>query len=140
MSQTPHLTIAQQNDLFRTSMPTLVPLLIADGALEIMEKPLLLVARGWSHLRGDLVLTQGIAGLAPPTLSQVLERVRTFRAFTEDNDPHGEHDFGSLDVDGAGTVFWKIDAYAPCMERGSEDAANPDVTVRVLTIMLASEY
>ena len=27
----------------------------------------------------------------------LLQRVRAFDAFTEDNDPHGEHDFGSID-------------------------------------------
>jgi hypothetical protein len=60
-------------------------------------------------------------------------------SFTEDNDPHGEHDFGAFEHEGA-RIFWKIDYYAPDMEHGSENPADPKQTVRVLTIMLASEY
>ena len=59
--------------------------------------------------------------------------------FTEDNDPHGEHDFGSFELAGR-KFFWKIDYYDANMEFGSEDPADPAKTTRVLTIMLAEEY
>ena len=61
------------------------------------------------------------------------------RRFSEDNDPHGEHDFGSFEVDGE-NYFFKLDYYSPDMEGGSEDPADPEKTTRVLTIMRADEY
>jgi Protein of unknown function (DUF3768) len=65
--------------------------------------------------------------------------VQSFKDFTEDNDPHGEHDFGSFEYAGE-RCFWKIDYYDKAMEYGSDDPADPAKTTRVLTIMLAEEY
>ena len=62
-----------------------------------------------------------------------------FDSFTEDNDPHGEHDFGAFDFKDE-RIFWKIDYYDAACEYGCEDPADPSKTTRVLTIMLASEY
>jgi hypothetical protein len=89
--------------------------------------------------RGKVVMTAGVAALPEDTLTQVLERVRHFDEFTTDNDPHGEHDFGSFEVGGV-TYFFKLDYYSPDMECGSEDPADPEKTTRVLTIMRADEY
>lgn len=100
------------------------------------------------------VTTEGFRGLPEADQSRVRELVETFDAFTSDNDPYGERDFGAIyrDADGRWTtsyptqgklaekVFWKIDAYDRDLRFGSEDPANPAVTRRVLTIMLASEY
>jgi uncharacterized protein DUF3768 len=88
---------------------------------------------------GQVVMTLGVAALAEDELAQVLERVRAYDEFTKDNDPHGEHDFGNLVVAGV-TYFFKVDYYAPDMEGGSEDTADPEKTMRVLTIMRADEY
>ena len=88
---------------------------------------------------GLLVRTQGIFALSPEDQSAIREKVETFDAFTEDNDPHGERDFGAFDHNGE-RIFWKIDYYAPDLMHGTEDPADPKQTVRVLTIMLASEY
>ena len=88
---------------------------------------------------GRIVMTSGVAALAEDKLAQVLERVRGFDDFTNDNDPHGEHDFGNFAVGGV-TYFFKLDYYAPDMEGGSEDPADPEKTTRVLTIMRADEY
>ncbi|MBP2231735.1 acetylornithine/succinyldiaminopimelate/putrescine aminotransferase [Azospirillum agricola] len=102
------------------------------------------IARLNDHLRrtfdgGRVVITAGIAALAPLHLNLVLAGVRTFNAFTVDNDPCSEHDCATLVVRGVG-VLWKIDYYDPTMTYLSSDAADPSVTVRVLTIMLADEY
>ncbi len=65
--------------------------------------------------------------------------MRRFTGFTEDNDPHGEHDFGALDIQNE-KVFWKIDYFDLALQAHSPNAANEGVTKRVLTMMLASEY
>lgn len=88
---------------------------------------------------GKVMITQGVQALRQELLQQVLDVVKTFDDFTPDNDPHGEHDFGSFKVDGV-SVFWKIDYYDRAMEAGSPDPSDPEVTTRVLTIMLAEEY
>jgi Protein of unknown function (DUF3768) len=88
---------------------------------------------------GKAVVTAGIAALSPDDMTAIFERVRAFNSFTEDNDPHGEHDFGAFDHDGE-RIFWKIDYYAPDLIHGSENPADLSQTVRVLTILLASEW
>ena len=62
-----------------------------------------------------------------------------FDRFDEDNDPYGEHDFGALEVEGE-RLFFKIDYYDHDLSAHSPDPADPSVTKRLLTIMLADEY
>jgi hypothetical protein len=59
--------------------------------------------------------------------------------FTPDNDPYGEHDFGSFSY-AAETIFWKFDYYDLDLQMHSPDPSDPTVTTRVLIIMLADEY
>ncbi len=68
-----------------------------------------------------------------------IKAVHTFSEFTSDNDPHCEHDFGHLVVDGV-SLNWKIDYYDLSLTCHSPDPANPALTQRVLTLMLAEEY
>ena len=89
--------------------------------------------------RGRLFLTAGIAGKSQGDQAEIMRRVVEFSDFTEDNDPHGEHDFGAFDFAGE-RIFWKIDYYDLAMKNGSPDPADPMVTTRVLTILLAEEY
>jgi hypothetical protein len=88
---------------------------------------------------GQTVLTPGIASLPPDALIAALKAVAAFDAFTPDNDPYGEHDCASLDVQGH-RVMWKIDYYDAELRHHSDDPTNPYLTRRVLTIMLAEEY
>jgi hypothetical protein len=81
----------------------------------------------------------GIRALPEADQSAIREQVMRFNAFTEDNDPYGERDFGAFEHNGQ-KIFWKIDYYAPDMERSSYNPADPRQTIRVLTIMLAEEY
>lgn len=88
---------------------------------------------------GKVLLTQTVASLDEFSKARVLKAIRTFEAFNDDNNPHGERDFVSVDVSGE-VYFGKIDYYAPDMEHGSDDPADPKKTVRVLTIMHHSDY
>ncbi len=88
---------------------------------------------------GKVMTTQGVDQLDELTSIKLFSAVMHYDEFTEGDDPYGEHDFGKVVIDGQ-TFFWKIDYYDTRMEYGSEDPANPHVTTRVLTIMLASEY
>jgi hypothetical protein len=88
---------------------------------------------------GRLVMTQGIAALGEETVERVVRTIRSFDDFDADNDPYAEHDFGAFEIDG-GKIFFKIDYFDKALTFGSADPADPTVTERVLTIMLASEY
>ena len=88
---------------------------------------------------GRVMMTAGIGALPDHVRGEIIAAVRAFKQFDADNDPHGEHDFGSLTVAGH-RVFWKIDAFDRSLRLHSSDAADPTVTVRVLTLMLAEEY
>ena len=102
---------------------------------------------------GRVFLTRGVLARGHLFVGAAIAAVREFSDFTEDNDPHGEHDFGAFDLDGE-RLNWKIDYYAtddvrikwreneytPELEFGSEHPEDPAVTHRVLTILLADEY
>jgi Protein of unknown function (DUF3768) len=92
-----------------------------------------------TFIGGQVVMTAGVADLPLDVKASAMLQVQRFVGFNADNDPHGEHDFGSLEVAGE-TFFWKIDYYDRDMMFGSEDPADPETTTRVLTIMLSHEY
>jgi hypothetical protein len=104
------MTIAELNDAFRTT-----------------------------GIGGLTYATSGINALSGDAQIEIYRRVRSFDSFTPDNDPRGEHDFGSFEHDGR-TIFWKIDYYDCDLKSGSPDPADPEETTRVLTILLAEEY
>ncbi|HNX02172.1 MAG TPA: DUF3768 domain-containing protein [Candidatus Cloacimonas sp.] len=90
------------------------------------------------------VTTFGIQDKFPDPRA-LLTEIANFNTFTEENDPYGEHDFGSINFGEdksrniKGTkVFWKIDYYAPDLI-GGIDPLDP-ACVRIITIMLAEEY
>lgn len=83
----------------------------------------------------NVFMTRGVQDM-PDTMG-LMQAVRDFDRFTEDNDPYGEHDFGSLNWHGE-KVFWKIDYYDQALQYGKDPL---DVECkRVLTVLLASEY
>jgi hypothetical protein len=107
--------IAQQNDRFRQGDP---------------------------NVPGTIVLTAGLDRLLKQMdipMGKLAQAVAEFSDFTDANDPHGEHDFGSFQF-GREKCFWKIDYYDLGYQDGSDDPADLSKTRRVLTIMLAEEY
>lgn len=89
--------------------------------------------------QGSVMLTSGIDAQGGLFAAAAVAAVRTYTAFDRDNDPHHEHDFGAFTLEGK-RLFFKIDYYNLTLDCHSPDAADPAVTHRVLTIMLASEY
>ncbi len=114
--------IRELNDAFRTKGPTWA------SALGLARPD----QDGW-------YITDGVNGFGPLFALEAVGAVQRFANFNADNDPHGEHDFGAVEIAGQ-RVFFKIDYYDLELSYGSEDPANPDITRRVITIMLASEY
>lgn len=107
--------IAQQNDQFR---------------------------RGDPNVPGTIVVTAGLDHLLKRLdipIVQLAQTVAGFSDFTEHNDPHGEHDFGTFEF-GCERCFWKIDYYDLDYSMGSDDPSDLSKTRRVLTIMLADEW
>jgi hypothetical protein len=92
-----------------------------------------------SFAGGRVMMTAGVNALPASVQQRALAMVRTFDAFTADNDPWGEHDFGSFELEGH-TFFFKIDYHDAAMQAGSEDPSDPAQTTRVLTLMLSQDY
>jgi hypothetical protein len=82
-----------------------------------------------------ITVTQGVQVL--DDLLGLIDEIRRFNDFNEDNDPYGEHDFGTVYWLGE-KVFWKVDYYNESLTYG-EDPLSPKCR-RVMTVMLASEY
>jgi len=92
-----------------------------------------------TFIGGKVLMSAGLVSFSDDEVRAIIRAVRGYLAFTPDNDPHGEHDFGSIEILG-NKFFWKIDYYDKSLEMGSEDPSDPEKTARVLTIMLADEY
>jgi hypothetical protein len=107
--------IGAQNDAFRTSL----------GAV--------------CGIPGQVVFTHGIEAKGSVFAKQAIKAVQTFAAFDDGNNPRRERDFGIVRIDGE-TVYFKIDLYDADYRYGTPEPANPAVTRRVLTVLLASEY
>ena len=90
-------------------------------------------------LGGGAVITPGIAALGQEAVERIVRTIAVYDDFCHANDPHEEHDFGSFDTEGH-TIMFMIDYYDPTLSMHSADPADPNVTERVITIMLAEEY
>ena len=92
------------------------------------------------HLIGGLaVMTPGVAALGQAAVERIVKTIAVFDDFCHANDPYEEHDFGMFEADGHKIMF-KIDYFDRTLTCHSPDPADPSVTERVITIMLAEEY
>ena len=87
---------------------------------------------------GKVHITRGVWEQGSAFVAEAVAGVRSFQDFTPENDPDGEHNFGSFAVAGK-TVNWQIDYYDADGDWASNDPSNPEMTTRVLTIFLAEE-
>ena len=88
---------------------------------------------------GTALITPGIAALGAEAVARIVKTIAIYDDFCHANDPYEEHDFGSFEVDRQ-TIFFKIDYFDKALASHSPDPADPSVTERVITIMLAEEY
>lgn len=86
-----------------------------------------------------VTMTPGVAALPAAQLRELMVEIATFEDFNEENDPYGEHDMVLLTYKGT-RYLAKIDYYDLTQCYGSDDPANKDKTVRVLTMMRSDEY
>jgi hypothetical protein len=83
--------------------------------------------------------TAGAVTLALKRLAALRAALAAFTDFSEDNDPHGEHDFGAFVLFGQ-SLLWKIDYYHPDHDAHAPVPSNIELCRRILTVMLAEEY
>lgn len=92
-------------------------------------------------IQGRMHLTSSMAMAEDGLALEAVQAVGEFDVFEPENDPDGCHDFGAVDIRGQ-KVFWKIDLYEADSDFrfGAEAPDNPATTMRVLTIMMASDW
>jgi hypothetical protein len=88
---------------------------------------------------GTALITVGVAALGAEAVARIVKTIAVYDDFCHANDPYEEHDFGSFEADGH-KLFFKIDYLDKSRSYHSPDPSDPDVTERVITIMLAEEY
>ena len=82
-----------------------------------------------------VILTKMAAALEREALANLFKKIRDFKDFTIGDDPYGEHDFISIEVENF-TWLMKIDYYDESLEYLDRSSNG----VRVFTIMNSSEY
>jgi len=92
-------------------------------------------------IAGRMHVTRSLAEADEGFMVEAVKATGEFDTFEPENDPDGCHDFGVVDIRGQ-KVFWKIDLYEANSDfrYGAEAPDNPATTIRVLTIMMASDW
>ncbi|PKL31108.1 hypothetical protein CVV43_04105 [Candidatus Saccharibacteria bacterium HGW-Saccharibacteria-1] len=101
----------------------------------VQENKIAILNDAFRQQKVGYLFTRGIIAL-DMTL-EILKLVQDYSNFNENNDPYGEHDFGSFEfMDNK--MFWKIDYYDQASQKW-HDPLDPGCE-RVLTVLLAGEY
>jgi hypothetical protein len=85
------------------------------------------------------VVTRAVNHMGADFMKRALAAIAGFRTFTSGNNVHLERDYGAFDLDNYKLMF-KIDYLDVDGVLASEDPSDPAQTLRVMTIMFASEY
>lgn len=88
---------------------------------------------------GEVMVSAALDDMGTAMVVTSLLAVASYSSFNELTDPHAERDFGMVDVGGT-SVVWKIDYFDRSLNFRSPDPADPTLTHRVMTVMLAHEY
>ena len=91
------------------------------------------------HRKDKIVLSKEVSELNNKDKRKVLRLVKEFDTFNKEDNPYNENDFGAFNYKDT-NFFWKIDYYDNDLHYHSEDNTNTEKTIRVLTVMKASEY
>ena len=88
---------------------------------------------------GTAIITVGVAALGDEAVARIFRAIVVYDDFCHENDPYEEHDFGAFEAEEQ-VIFFKIDYFDSTLSCHSDDPADPTITHRVITIMLAEEY
>lgn len=83
--------------------------------------------------------TESFVALGHERCAEVLQAIAAYDDFSPENDPPGLRDFGCVTVGGE-PHFWHIDYLDKSELRESPDPADDRVTVRILKVMLSSDF
>ena len=84
-------------------------------------------------------MTRSVQALSVDVRAAAIVAVQGLTVFNKDNDRYDEHDCTSFGLD-VERFVWTIDYYDETCTYRSKDPCDPDVTTRVLTLMLAGDY
>ena len=95
--------------------------------------------QNFSGPNGKVMLTSSVTELPEPVRFKLVHDIQNFNDWSNDNDPHGEHDMCFVEVEGE--RYWaKIDYYDRDVRYGADDPSDAAQTTRIMTIGHASEY
>ena len=88
---------------------------------------------------GHAVITAGVAALGAEAVARIVKTIAVYDDFCQANDPYEEHDFGAVRRRRSRDLFQDRLLREDASDCHSPDPADPSVTERIMTVMLAEE-